>query len=128
RVVPMTAAASERLTVERLIPALGQQIRVTVREGTGVPLVVCNGIGASLEVLDPFVAHLDPDTPVVRFDVPGSGGSPNSPLRYGVPYFAAVAGALLKGLGLNGKVDVLGMSWGGALAQQFAFQNPRRCR
>ena len=36
----MTAAASERLTVERLIPALGQQIRVSVREGTGVPLVV----------------------------------------------------------------------------------------
>jgi len=25
-------------------------------------------------------------------------------------------------------VDVLGLSWGGALAQQFAFQNPRRCR
>jgi len=124
----MTAAASERLTVERLIPALGKQIRVTVREGTGVPLVVCNGIGASLEVLDPFVEHLDPDTTVVRFDVPGSGGSPNSPLPYGFPYLAAVLGRLLKRLGLNGKVDVLGMSWGGALAQQFAFQNPRRCR
>lgn len=27
-----------------------------------------------------------------------------------------------------GVVDVLGLSWGGALAQQFAFQNPRRCR
>jgi len=26
------------------------------------------------------------------------------------------------------QVDVLGLSWGGALAQQFAFQNPRRCR
>ena len=25
-------------------------------------------------------------------------------------------------------VDVLGLSWGGALAQQFAFHNPRRCR
>jgi pimeloyl-ACP methyl ester carboxylesterase len=25
-------------------------------------------------------------------------------------------------------VDVLGFSWGGALAQQFAFQNPVRCR
>jgi pimeloyl-ACP methyl ester carboxylesterase len=37
-------------------------------------------------------------------------------------------GQLLKKLGLTGKVDVLGLSWGGALAQQFAFQNPRRCR
>ncbi|GEL19752.1 alpha/beta fold hydrolase [Pseudonocardia asaccharolytica] len=29
---------------------------------------------------------------------------------------------------LDGRVDVLGVSWGGGLAQQFAFQNPRRCR
>jgi poly(3-hydroxyalkanoate) depolymerase len=41
---------------------------------------------------------------------------------------AAVLGQLLKKLGFDGKVDVLGFSWGGALAQQFAFQNPHRCR
>jgi pimeloyl-ACP methyl ester carboxylesterase len=29
---------------------------------------------------------------------------------------------------LQRHVDVLGLSWGGALAQQFAFQEPRRCR
>jgi poly(3-hydroxyalkanoate) depolymerase len=115
--------------VEDLIPVLGQQIRVNVRMGTGVPLVLCNGIGASLEVLDPLVQHLNPDTTVVRFDVPGTGGSPNSPLPYGFPYLAAVLGGLLKKLRLCGEgVDVLGVSWGGALAQQFAFQNPRRCR
>jgi len=124
----MTAAASARLSVERLIPALGQQIRVNVRQGTGVPLVLCNGIGASLEVLDPLVEHLHPDTTVIRFDVPGTGASPDSPLPYGFPYLAAVLGRLLKKLGFSGKVDVLGLSWGGALAQQFAFQNPRRCR
>ena len=28
----------------------------------------------------------------------------------------------------SSQVDILGLSWGGALAQQFAFQNPRRCR
>jgi pimeloyl-ACP methyl ester carboxylesterase len=26
------------------------------------------------------------------------------------------------------RFDVLGVSWGGGLAQQLAFQNPRRCR
>jgi len=124
----MTAAASERFSMEGLLPVLGQQIRVSVREGTGVPLVLCNGIGASLEVLDPLVEHLDPDTTVVRFDVPGSGGSPNSPLPYGFPYLAAVLGRVLKKVGFDSGVDVLGFSWGGALAQQFAFQNPRRCR
>ena len=60
-------------SVEQLIPVLGQQIRVSVRAGSGVPLVLCNGIGASLEVLDPLVDQLDPNTTVVRFDVPGVG-------------------------------------------------------
>jgi pimeloyl-ACP methyl ester carboxylesterase len=59
---------------------LGQQIRAHVRARTGVPLVLCNGIRASLEVLDPLVEQLNPDSTVVRFDVPGTGGSPDSPL------------------------------------------------
>src|ERR1700739_709676 len=105
----------------------GQRIRVNVRWGNGVPLVLCNGIGASLEVLDPLVEQLDPDSTVVRFDVPGTGGSPTSLAPYGFPYLAWVLGRVLSELGI-GVVDVLGLSWGGALAQQFAFQNPRRCR
>ncbi len=110
---------------ERYVTAGGQRIRVNVRDGTGVPLVLCNGIGASLEVLDPLVEQLD--TMVVRFDVPGTGGSPTSPAPYGFPYLAWVLGRVLSKLGI-GVVDVLGLSWGGGLAQQFAFQNPRRCR
>jgi poly(3-hydroxyalkanoate) depolymerase len=124
----MTAPAPTIRTSVELLPVLGQQIRVNVRRGSGVPLVLCNGIGASLEVLDPLVEQLDPDTTVLRFDVPGTGGSPDSPLPYGFPYMAAVLGSLLRKLGIDRQVDVLGLSWGGALAQQFAFQNPRRCR
>ncbi|HSS23880.1 MAG TPA: alpha/beta fold hydrolase [Mycobacterium sp.] len=116
-------------SVQRVVPVLGQQIRVSIRAGSGVPLVLCNGIGASLEVLDPLVEQLDPNTTVLRFDVPGIGGSSDSPLPYSFPYLAAVLGRLLNALGLGGEgVDVLGLSWGSALAQQFAFQNPRRCR
>jgi poly(3-hydroxyalkanoate) depolymerase len=111
---------------QRYITAGGQRIRVNVRHGTGVPLVLCNGIGASLEVLDPLVEQLG-DRTVVRFDVPGTGGSPTSLAPYGFPYLAWVLGRVLSKLGI-GVVDVLGLSWGGALAQQFAFQNPRRCR
>jgi len=84
-----TRGPTER-SVELLIPALGQKIRVSVRAGSGVPLVLCNGIGARSEVLDPFVAQLDPNTTVVRFDVPGIGGSSDSPLPYTFPYLAAV--------------------------------------
>ena len=114
-------------TQERYVSAGGQRIRVSIRPGSGVPLVLCNGIGAGLEVLDPLVAQLDPHTTVVRFDVPGTGESPPSLVPYGFPYLAWMLGRVLTKLGL-GVVDVLGLSWGGALAQQFAFQNPRRCR
>ncbi|MGW4532353.1 poly(3-hydroxyalkanoate) depolymerase [Nocardia sp. NPDC004340] len=124
----MSTPDSGEAASHRLIAALGQQIRVTVRRGEGVPLVLCNGIGAAFEVLDPLVTALDPKTTVVRFDVPGTGGSPDSPLPYGFPYLAAVLGDLLSRLGFTGQVDILGLSWGGALAQQFAFQYPRRCR
>ncbi|MBV8785242.1 MAG: hypothetical protein JOZ00_00960, partial [Mycobacterium sp.] len=63
----MRAAIQRRLRVvspstigeERYVSAGGQRIRVNVRRGNGVPLVVCNGIGASLEVLDPLVEQLD---------------------------------------------------------------------
>jgi poly(3-hydroxyalkanoate) depolymerase len=122
RVVPASTIGEGRY-----ITAGGQRIRVNVRHGTGVPLVLCNGIGASLEVLDPLVEQLDPELTVVRFDVPGTGGSPTSLAPYGFPYLAWVLGRVLSKLGI-GVVDVLGLSWGGALAQQFAFQNPRRCR
>lgn len=109
------------------VSVLGQELRVSVRPGTGRPLVLCNGIGASLDLLQPFVDALDAAIPVVRFDVPGVGGSPapSRPYRFGG--LARLLGALLDQLGY-GTVDVLGISWGGALAQQFAFQNPRRCR
>ena len=70
--------------------AIGRaKIRVTVRPGTGdgVPLLLCNGIGAQQEVLTPFVDALDPRITAIRWDVPGVGGSsmPKVPLPYAVP-------------------------------------------
>lgn len=112
---------------QHYVATRGQRIRVNIRHGSGVPLVLCNSIGASLEVLDPLVERLDPDSTVIRFDVPGTGAPPISVVPYGFPYLARVLGRVLSKLGFN-VVDVLGISWGGVLAQQFALQNPRRCR
>ncbi|PQP23888.1 alpha/beta fold hydrolase [Rhodococcus opacus] len=117
----------DRAGESRMVRTGGQHLRVHIRHGTGVPLVLCNGIGTSLEVLDPLVAHLGARRTVIRFDAPGTGASPTSPVPYGIPYLAWVTGRMLDTLGY-GRVDMLGYSWGGALAQQFAFQNPRRCR
>jgi poly(3-hydroxyalkanoate) depolymerase len=106
-----------------------QPLRVAIRPGTGggPPLLLCNGIGAPLEAFEPFTGALDPAVEAVRFDVPGVGGSPVPPLPYPFPRLARLAGRMLTQLGYD-RFDVLGISWGGGLAQQLAFQNPRRCR
>ena len=102
-------------------------MRIAVRPGDGPPLVLCNGIGASLDLLRPFVEQLDPSIPVIRFDVPGVGGSELPRLPYTFATLACTVGRILDELG-HDEVDVLGISWGGGLAQQFALQNPLRCR
>lgn len=107
----------------------GQRLRVAIRPGTsgGPPLLVCNGIGTPLEALAPFSTAVDPAIEVVRFDVPGVGGSPATLLPYALPFLAGLAVRMLGELGYD-RFDVLGISWGGSLAQQIAFQYPRRCR
>jgi poly(3-hydroxyalkanoate) depolymerase len=108
----------------------GRTLRVSVRPGDGTltPLLLMNGIGASLEVLQPFVDALDPRREVIRFDVPGVGGSPRPVMPYTMATFTPVVAGLLTRLGHRAAVDVLGFSWGGGLAQQFAVQHRQRCR
>ena len=109
----------------------GQRIRAAVNLGDGeerTPLLLMNGIGARLELLQPFVDRLDPQLDVIRFDVPGVGGSPTPLLPYRLWGLARTVSALLDELGFHGQVDVLGISWGGALAQQFAFTQRSRVR
>jgi poly(3-hydroxyalkanoate) depolymerase len=115
----------------RTVTAAGRTLRVSVRRGTddSVPtLLLMNGIGASLEVLQPFVDALDPRRTVVRFDVPGIGGSPRPVVPYILPTFGPVVTGMLDRLGFDDPVDVLGLSWGGGLAQHFAVQHRKRCR
>jgi len=111
------------------VRVLGHDVRVAVRPGTapGPPLVLCNGIGASLDLLQPFVDEIDSRISVVRFDVPGVGGSPMPKVPYRFAMLGCLVGRLLHELGYD-QFDVLGISWGGGLAQQLAFQHPRRCR
>jgi poly(3-hydroxyalkanoate) depolymerase len=131
-------------TEVRSITVEGTQLRVAVRPGRRglkgfggyaggspaagrVPLLLINGIGASLELLEPFVHHLDPAADVIRFDPPGVGGSapPSGPYRF--TGLCALIARMLTELGYH-QVDVLGISWGGGVAQHFAAFQRSRCR
>ena len=105
----------------------GINLRVATQHGrTGLPLLLFNGIGANLELCFPFMEALS-EREIVIFDVPGVGRSEMSwrPRRFSG--LARLARKLLDRLGYQ-RVDVVGVSWGGALAQQFARQYPDRCR
>ena len=78
------------------------------------PLLVFNGIGMNLELLDPLARAMAP-RPVVCFDMPGIGKSPDPVVPYNAVTMALTASALLDRLNIA-KVDVLGISWGGGIA------------
>ena len=113
----------------RSIVVNGRQLRIDVRPGTGQqpPLLLVNGIGASLELLQPFIDALDPALEVIRFDVPGVGGSPLPGLPYRFTGLCRLMARLLSELG-HDEADVLGISWGGGVAQHFALLQRHRCR
>jgi len=113
----------------RSISVDGQQLRIAVRAGNGTrdPLLIFNGIGASLDLLQPFVDALEPSLEVIRFDVPGVGGSPLPARPYRFTGLCRLVARMLTALGYE-TVDVLGISWGGGVAQHFAAVQRRRCR
>jgi poly(3-hydroxyalkanoate) depolymerase len=90
-------------------------------------LLLINGIGASLELLEPFVAALEGAVEVIRFDPPGVGGSPLPPRPYRFTGLCRLIAGMLTELGYD-RVDVLGISWGGGVAQHFAAFQRARCR
>lgn len=89
-------------------------------------LLLFNGIGANLETVAPFAGCFQ-NSRIVTFDVPGVGGSPAPRLPYRLSWLSRLANKLLNKLDI-GAVDVFGVSWGGALAQQFVHDHPERCR
>jgi poly(3-hydroxyalkanoate) depolymerase len=112
-----------------LMLAAGRRLSVDVRTGDGstTPLLLLNGIGAPMELLRPFVDQLDERREVIRIDVPGVGGSPVPRVPYSMGLLALSVSRVLDQLG-HGWVDVMGFSWGGALAQHVALQHSSRCR
>ncbi len=124
--------SDERLVTEVRIGKIdvgGTLLRVAIRPGSGkgTPLLLFNGVGANLELLKPFVDALDHEIEAISFDVPGVGGSPTPKMPFRLTGLARLVTGMLDHLGYQ-EVDVLGVSWGGALAQEFAYKYPRRCR
>jgi poly(3-hydroxyalkanoate) depolymerase len=100
-------------------------LRVGVR-GDGPPIILLTGIGANLEMWDPFERALH-GFQTISIDMPGTGESTSlrRPLR--MPGVAGLVVKVMDALDIP-TADVLGVSYGGAVAQQLAHRSPTRVR
>ena len=91
-----------------------------------IPMLFFNGIGANIEAMAPLPEALA-DRDFITFDMPGVGESPDPVIPYNAILMARIAAQILDKYELP-VVDVMGVSWGGAMAQQFALQYGDRVR
>jgi poly(3-hydroxyalkanoate) depolymerase len=103
-----------------------QLLRVGRRAGAGVPLLLFNGIGGNIELLSPLAQRMH-GRELITFDIPGVGHSPLPARPYRLRQVAQLGVRVLAHFG-HDRADVLGVSWGGAVAQQFARSFASHCR
>jgi poly(3-hydroxyalkanoate) depolymerase len=118
----------------RSIEVEGLRLRVSVRRSRlrlrvrrqGHPLLLVMGLGGNIEMWEPLVEELDGLT-TIAFDAPGTGESetPRRPLR--MRELARLSAAVIEAAG-HQQVDVLGVSFGGAVAQELVYRHPERVR
>lgn len=97
------------------------------RQGAGPPLVMLNGIGGHTAMWGPVAIELGRTRELILLDAPGCGRSPALPSPMRMRGLAGLVTETLDSLNLE-VVDLLGYSWGGALAQQVAHDMPARVR
>jgi 3-oxoadipate enol-lactonase len=93
--------------------------------GSGPRLLFCNGSGTTLEVVRPLLDSFAGQFELLAWDYPGLGRSVPLTGPYTMPDLAADVAGLLDIAGWDA-CRVLGVSFGGMVAQEFAVTNPGR--
>jgi pimeloyl-ACP methyl ester carboxylesterase len=104
-------------------------LRLHVREsgaGDGPALLLINGIGAHMDMWACLERAL-PETRLIAFDAPGTGRSATSMYPISLGLLSHLTERLLDRLQYD-RVDVLGYSFGGLVAQHLARGAPERVR
>jgi len=111
----------------REIEVNGARLQVSVK-GQGQPLLLIMGIGASMEMWAPFEDVMNPrGFQTISFDLPGAGATEPTVPPKRMAGLARIAVGVLDALG-HDTADVLGVSFGGAVAQEMAHVAPERVR
>ena len=122
----MSAPSPDPATI-RFVDVDGVRLRTSVR-GSGTPVLLVTGLGASLDLAEPFERELTArGVQAIAFDAPGIGQSTRYSRPRRMPAVARTVEKMLDALGYD-RVDVIGVSLGGVVAQQLAHQAPGRVR
>ena len=95
--------------------------------GDGRDLLIISGTGSDLRIPRPTIPHIEENYRVLRYDHRGLGQSVTDDTPVSMSHFADDAAALLTKLGID-KVDVVGISFGGMVAQHLAHRHPQLVR
>jgi pimeloyl-ACP methyl ester carboxylesterase len=102
------------------------QLRVAYRRaGDGLPIVLLHGILSDSRAWSRQLADLADEFTLVAWDAPGAGGSSDPPASFGAADYADCLSAFMDALELE-RAHVLGLSWGGVLAQELYRRHPER--
>lgn len=113
----------EGVSTTEMVAVGRQRLRTRIR-GSGPPLLLLSGMWGKLELWEPLEEHLV-GFETIAFDLPGTGGSSFPRILPTMSSLARLTGALLDTLGYR-RVHVLGLSFGGMLAQELVRHAPDR--
>ena len=111
---------------ERWLDVDGVTTRWSIGPGSGRPLVLVNGLGANIEMWAPLRRALA-GRRTIAFDAPGTGASPTPRTPLGLTQLATLVSASVDQLGFD-EIDLLGYSFGGAVAQVLARRDRQRVK
>jgi 3-oxoadipate enol-lactonase len=94
-------------------------------QGQGSPLVLLHPIGIDHSFWGPLVEQASSLHTVISVDLMGHGRSPPAPAGRAIGAYAVDVAALLDELGMP-RASLLGLSFGGMIAQEFALAYPAR--
>ena len=97
------------------------------RSGSGTPLLFLNGSGSSIASSEPLLRHLRELGELITLDHRGMGESTSPPGPWTMADYAGDALAAMDQLGIA-TFDLLGVSFGGMVAQELAVTSPQRIR
>src|SRR6185369_13172401 len=95
------------------------------RAGSGPALVLLHGFSLDSRSWQPQIARLSDRFSVIAWDAPGAGRSQDPPQTFDIGDWADSLAGFLDAVGLE-RAHIVGLSWGGLLAQEFYRRYPSR--